>query len=344
MAAWSAEERQRRVRRRRILQASLLAAGAVAVPLLWRRRRRLPSSAPMPGHGWGRGQTYLWRGQPVRFERIGQGDPPLVLLHSLGPGHDGDQWRRVAHIAGRRHEVVAPDLPGWGRSQPLALAASPFLYTTFLADFFDEVVRRPAVVVAVGASAAFAVRLAGEHPARVAALALVCPLGLAPAGGAAPGDRLASLLELPLLGPAALHLLTSRRAVRRHLLEEVFAAPERVDAGRVEHYARAARQPGASGPLRALWTGQLDLEVEDALARLPQPVWLAWGRQCVWPPVEDADRWLRHLEGAGLDVFEQAGLLPHAETARQFCDRLEEFLRHLPAAAGAPDATRRKSP
>ncbi|MEH0843803.1 alpha/beta hydrolase [Micromonospora sp. CPCC 205711] len=50
---------------------------------------------------------------PVAFERRGAG-PPLVLLHGIG--HHWAAWLPVLDLLAARHDVVALDLPGFGRS------------------------------------------------------------------------------------------------------------------------------------------------------------------------------------------------------------------------------------
>lgn len=49
----------------------------------------------------------------VAFERRGNGDP-LVLLHGIG--HRWQAWEPVIDTLARRHDVIAIDLPGFGRS------------------------------------------------------------------------------------------------------------------------------------------------------------------------------------------------------------------------------------
>lgn len=316
-------------RRRRWAKRLLLAGVAVGVPVAagaLLRRRAEPPSAPR----WGRAHRYSGRSGPeVIFQELGSG-PPVVLLHSFGPGYDANQWRAAAEILAGRHRVYVPDLPGWGRTRAGggAGAQRPDLYIDLLADFLSGVVREKAVVVAAGLAAAYAVQLAVEFPARVKALGLVSPLGL---GGDDPvrsvgQSFVGKLLSVPLLSASVLDALTGRAAVEHHLRKEVYAAPERVDAALLEHHYRASHTRGARAALAAYLRGDLWLDVSEELSQLEVPVWLAWGRQSKTPPVATADLWLQHLPEADLDVFEGAGALPHAEASALFCRALERFL------------------
>lgn len=319
--------------KRRLVKGLLVAGVAVGVPALalaLLRRRAEPPQAPR----WGRAHRYAGRLGEVAFQELGDG-PPVVLLHSFGPGYDANQWRAAAEILAAGHRVFAPDLPGWGRSEGLPDGHAPLHFVDMLDDFLTGVVGEPAVVVAAGLPAAYAVQLAVEEPDLVRALALVGPLGLG-ATGEDHGARHAvvgRLLGLPFLGAPVLDLLTGRAALEHHLRREVYAAPERVDAALLEHHYRASHVREARRALAAYLRGDFAFDVTDSLPHLRVPVWLAWGRRAKNPPVETADHWLHDLPeeaDADLEVFEGAGNLPHAESPALFCRALERFLSGLP--------------
>jgi pimeloyl-ACP methyl ester carboxylesterase len=306
----------------------LLAGVAVGLPALISeviRRRAEPPQAPR----WGRAHRYAGALGEVVFQELGNGAPPLVLLHSLGPGYDASQWRAAAELLADRHTVFAPDLPGWGRSEPPASGHHAEACVTTIHDFLDGVVREPAVLAAAGMSAAYAVRVALESPERVLALVLVTPLGLPTDGGAAADGAgpafLRRLLQTPILRSTALDLLTSRSALTHHLRKEVYAAPERVDAALLDHHYRASHAPRARAALAAYLRGDLGLDVERDLEDLDVPVLLAWGRAAASSPVENSDLWLHRLPHAGLEVFAGSGELPHVESAAIFCRAVERF-------------------
>ncbi|HEY0513956.1 MAG TPA: alpha/beta fold hydrolase [Thermoanaerobaculia bacterium] len=317
-------------RGRRTATKLLLTGAAVGLPFLAAALLRRRAEPPFPLR-WGRTHRYAGRsGREMVFQELGSG-PPVVLLHSFGPGYDADQWRAVAESLAARYCVYVPELPGWGRTQAAAGAHHPDRYLNLLEDFLAGVVRERAVVVAAGLSAAYAIHTAVDHPGRVHALALVAPLGLGDNGSTASRAFVGGLVGLPLLGAPVLDLLTARAALEHHLRREVYAAPERVDAALLEHHYRASHAPQSRAALTAYLRGDLSLDISAELARLKVPVWLAWGRQSKLPAVEQADLWLRDLPQAELDVFEGAGALPHAETPALFSQALERFLAKLPA-------------
>ncbi|HEY6321693.1 MAG TPA: alpha/beta fold hydrolase [Thermoanaerobaculia bacterium] len=164
---------------RRLVRGLALAGAALAVPAvahaLIQRRLRAPE-AP----GWGRTHRYAGHFGSVVFQELGAG-PPVVLLHAFGPGFDACQWRAAAEVLAPRFRVLAPDLPGWGRSAPLE--PRPRAYLACLADFLAGVVWGRAALVAAGHAAPYAIHLAEERSALVRGLALVAPLGLPTGSG-----------------------------------------------------------------------------------------------------------------------------------------------------------------
>jgi pimeloyl-ACP methyl ester carboxylesterase len=305
----------------------LLAGATVAVPALTSaviRRRAEPPSSPR----WGRAHRYAGRHGEIVFQELGlRGDrPPVVLLHSFGPGHDANEWRAAAERLAESYPVYAPDLPGWGRSAaPHGQVWRSSLYVEAIEGFLAGVVREPAVLVASGLSAAYAAQIAVEHPGLLRALALVCPLGLEE--GDASQAFLGKLLQVPVLRDTVLDLLTSRSAITHHLRKEVYAAPERVDAALLDHHYRTSHLPRARAALAAYLGGDLRAAVAATLPEVGIPVWIGWGRRSAAPRVEDADRWLHRLpHTAELEVFETAGALPHAEAPAAFCRALDRFI------------------
>ena len=332
MAAWTSEEEERRRRRKRIVQGLLVGGAAIGIPALLnaaiaRKARRVETTL------WGRRHRYAWELGDVVFQRLGEGDP-LLLLHSFGPGHDSIEWRGAAEPLAEKHQVFAPDLPGWGRSGRPSLDYDAELYIDFVIDFLIDLVRRRAVIVASGLSAAYAVQVAVDRPELVRGLVLVCPAGIDLAGDE-PDLKDAvihRLLRLPVVGTSALNVYSSRSGIEHHLSHDVYADAGQVDEELVDHYWKSSHEVGSRAALAAYLSGYLNHRVTKALARLACPVLVVWGRGAANPPVESSDLWMQRLPEAELEVVESAGLFPHAEAPGTFRELVARFVATLPAA------------
>jgi 4,5:9,10-diseco-3-hydroxy-5,9,17-trioxoandrosta-1(10),2-diene-4-oate hydrolase len=323
-----AAPRRRRAVGRLALAGAVLAAPAVAHAIIMHRLR-----APERPR-WGRTHRFGGRFGQVVFQEIGSG-PVIVLLHALGPGFDGQQWRDAAEALARRFRVLVPDLPGWGRSAKVA--ARPDVYLEVLADFLHGAVREPVVLAGAGMAASYALWLAAEHPRQVRAVALAGPEGLPEGWGGAASAGLgqtavASLLAVPLLRETVLDALTSRAALTQHLRHCAYAAPERVDAAVVEHHYRVSHLPAHRQALAAYWRGELDLAAETVLQGLRMPVWIAWGAgqaATATDSAEDESQATLLPPGSRVEVFAGTGTLPHAEQPLAWSAGLGRFVDRL---------------
>ncbi len=123
------------------------------MPPSWTRRRvRLP---------WGRLSVYL----------AGEG-PPLLLLHGLGGS--GRYWEGVAPSLAARRLLIAPDLPGFGRSDKPRVDYSRDFHVDAMRGLLDAVgVDGRLDIAGHSMGGVLGALLAVRDPPRVASLALV---------------------------------------------------------------------------------------------------------------------------------------------------------------------------
>jgi pimeloyl-ACP methyl ester carboxylesterase len=241
------------------------------------------------------------------FREAGSG-PPLLLLHGLGAS--GFSWRDNLGPLSRRFRVVAPDLPGHGRS-PAPRDGDYRLEALVkgIADFLDCRGLSRVAVAGNSLGGGLALLLARDYPERVAALALLAP--------AAALTRLPCVfypLRLPVLGPLlslllgpwiiplALHLIYQRR--------------ERITPEVVAGYAAPFRDPRRRLALASLCR-QVQIpplaQIEAMLAALDLPTTIIWGERDRILPVPQA-RWLQdRLPQAELHLLPEVGHAPQEE-------------------------------
>ena len=113
----------------------------------------------------------------LNFDRQGHGDP-LVLLHGIS----GELcvWEPVRDLLSQRAEVIAVDLPGFGRSPSLApgIAPVPGALAAAVARLLDELeIARPHIA-GNSLGAWIALELAAISRAR--SVTALCPAGCGP--------------------------------------------------------------------------------------------------------------------------------------------------------------------
>jgi 2-hydroxy-6-oxonona-2,4-dienedioate hydrolase len=111
----------------------------------------------------------------VRYREAGEGEP-IVLVHGLGVSADY-WWRNGPPLAARGYRVLAPDLPGFGRTKGPKEGLSVTQQARALRDWTDALELPPATFVGHSLSCQTIMQLAADAPERAAGLVLAAPTG-----------------------------------------------------------------------------------------------------------------------------------------------------------------------
>jgi len=292
--------------------------GVAAVNRVLAGRAADELAAPLPGETG----TYRWRGLDVAYTEAGDStDPDLLLVHGINAAATSREFEPIVAALAEQFHVVAPDLPGFGRSERPPMVYSGSLYESFLADFAADVTEE-AVCVAASLSGAYAVSAAGDDRVDFSRLVLVCPTATT-----MPGRRLwlRTLLRAPLLGTAAYNVIASRPSIDHFADDHGYYDPDRKPDGLAEYQYQTAHQPGARYAPASFISGYLDSEIdlERAIADLDVPTTLVWGRESEITPLSTG-RDLAAATGCRLVVVDYATLQPHAEHPERFLEVMED--------------------
>jgi len=267
-------------------------------------------------------RTYRWRGMDVAYAELGdETDPTLVCLHGINAAGSSGEFREVVDALAETYHVVAPDYPGFGRSDRPPLRYSAALYEDFVADFLAQY-ESPAVV-ASSLSGAYVARAADDRRVALDSLLVVCPTTVA--GPDPPKTWLRELLRAPVVGTALFDALVSKPSIRYFNADHAYATPGAVSTDWTDYQWRTTHQPNARFAVASFVTGHCnsDIDLGPALRALDAPVTVVWGRDATLPPLS-AGRDLADEADARLVVFDHAKLLPHVEHPDAFVDAVRE--------------------
>ena len=254
--------------------------------------------------------------------------PPLVLLH--GWSDSADTWRPLLErLARRGQRAVAVDMPGFGTASHLdtAEAVLPQLDRFLRSALVRFAGEERAVVVGNSLGGCAAIRAAQDPAQPIAALLPIAPAGLDMAGwiGIVESERLIRLL---LASPLPLPSGVVRTAVGQVYRQIAFARPFSADPRAVASFTRhvASRADVA----RILASGRrLRSELMDPfeLGRIACPVLVVWGDSDRMVFSSGADRILREVPGARLEVIEECGHCPQIEAPDRLAQLVEDLIR-----------------
>jgi len=238
----------------------------------------------------------------INYERRGEG-PALLLLH--GVGHHWQAWQPVIERLQNDFDVIAADLPGFGRSAPLSAGVAPTIpahadaFEWFMAELG---VQRPHVA-GNSMGGAIALELARRK-------AVESVTAFSPAGFWTALERAYCVASVGMQGHMptplrrAVEAAVQRPAGRVALLSQLFGYPARLPA----HEAIATlRDAWASPSLQPTLASFSDYRFERGQELFGTPVTIAWGRRDLLlpyalqaPRARSALPWAEHITlGAG---------------------------------------------
>jgi 2-hydroxy-6-oxonona-2,4-dienedioate hydrolase len=267
-------------------------------------------------------RTLTGDGPEVSYLDVGSG-APLVLIHGAGPGTSGwTAFRGTIHALAQRFRVLAPDMPGWGRSA--AVAFDPQVQVDALVRLLDANGIARASFVGHSLGGARVVDFATIHPERVDRIVTIS----APAPGvnlfsSVPGEGGKATMQ------AYLEPTPERMAELGSVLfyDQVHATPERAremsDAAqaRPEHLANFHASLNKIG-------GSIFAAAEQpfALARIAAPALVIHGRDDRVVPYEAGLRLTTSIPDARMLLLGRCGHYPQAEHSAEVTRAIMAFV------------------
>jgi pimeloyl-ACP methyl ester carboxylesterase len=318
---------------------TMLAGGAgVAALAALNAAIRRNASEPDDSALGGDAHFFRWKHGRVFYKSLGAATsaPPLVFVHGIGAGSSSFMWRKNFDDLAQHFRVYALDLLGFGFSdKPATAPYSADLYVELITDFIREVSGYPANLIASSLGAAYAIRVADEHPELVNAMVLNGPAGsdsLNRRPGMA-GAAFYGLLQSPVLGTSFYNVMASERSIREYARDHLFYNQHRVTDRLVTNLYATSHQPGAQHAIAAFLSGYLNTDTRSPFSRLTQPTVLVWGKQDTTTPLEKGVSLVRLNARAGLEVFDYCRMMPEQEHPEKFNALVRDTFMARSAAA-----------
>ncbi|MBI1296161.1 alpha/beta fold hydrolase [bacterium] len=254
---------------------------------------------------------------------------PLVLLHGGGIDSATLSWSMSFDFFAKHFHVLAPDWPGYGRSDPLPGDSAGIPALVDVLGEMLQILNLPKVHlvgISMGGGAALGYTLA--HPDRVAKLVLVDSYGLA---AQAPFHRLSYLAtRVPVLSRTAYATMRRSRTLTRWGVRSIFAGPVPEDV--VQDSFVELQLPHAGEPFIAFQRAEVAPDrlrtcYMDRLSELTNPVLLIHGDKDMLVPLSAAKEAARRLPNARLEIFKETGHWSTRERPELFNQCTLDFLR-----------------
>ena len=264
------------------------------------------------------GRTIQAGGGEIFVTELGEG-PPLLMLHGGGPGATGmSNFSRNIPTLADRFRVIAPDMPGYGRSSKGLDRKDPFgELARAMLGLLDALGVEKAHVLGNSLGGSCALRLALEAPERADRLVLLGPGGI-DTSRRPPTEGLLHLLDYYSgEGPTREKF---EQFLRKDLVFDGAALPDALIAAR---YAASidpevVANPPLVRPNDLSNARALDLTLDLRLSGLQTPTLVLWGVEDRVNPAGGGRSLQERMPNCDLYLFSRTGHWVQWERAAQF--------------------------
>ena len=261
----------------------------------------------------------------------------ILMVHGLGD--EADTWRHLIPELAAAHRVLAPDLPGFGRSSRPSRSLSPPFLVSVLLELLEMLNTEPALLVGSSLGGLLCQQITLERPERASGLVLLD--GTVVATRQALNPRLL-LFMIPGIGEWMYTRLRRDPAAAYDTLRPYYADLDGMAEAdtdflfqRVNERVWSDRQKGAYfSVLRQLasWTPRQQKDLPNRLGRCQIPTLVIWGEHDAIISADAAKTLIRLQPTARLVTVAGAGHLPHQERPQAVLNAIREDRRLLPAS------------
>jgi pimeloyl-ACP methyl ester carboxylesterase len=276
----------------------------------------------------------------IAYVEMGSGKRTLVLIHGLASYLPA--WKNNLAALSRDYRVIAIDLPGFGKSSKANYAYSMEFYAKVVRGVIRELDLARPTLVGHSMGGQIAMTYALMYPDRLEALVLTSPAGLE-AYDDGEAQWLAQAVTPEFTCAADDESIYVRHTQNFHRMpkDAAFMVDDRIavrGGPDFDSYCTAVSRSVA---------GMLDAPVVDRLGQIAVPTLVLFGEYDRLIPnpllhggstVALAQRAVKRIPGARLEILDKAGHMAQFERAAQWNERVLDFLARTdapPAGAGS---------
>jgi len=271
-------------------------------------------------------------GLSIFFYEAGEkNNPTMMLIHGLGD--EADTWRHVIQPLSSNYHVIAPDLPGFGRSDQPDVDYTPKLMMDALLELMDALELKQPVLIGNSLGAMLSHAIALKQQERIPGIILVdgALLQHKPIK-----DWSLRLMQVPLLGKWLYTRLRKDPEAAFDSLRNVYHDLDQLPkADREFLFTRVNKRVWSDEQRRAYlstlrhmtrWTKALQADLPDKLSNFPTPTLILRGEFDPLFTLENAKAVARVQPNAEFHEIKGSGHLPHQETPSRFSAVVKTWL------------------
>lgn len=238
----------------------------------------------------------------TEYWRAGKGDT-LLVLH--GWGDDSRSWREFGRAMSSTHDVIIPDLPGFGGTQAPDSAWGVTDYAKFVRDLLQKLDVKPKLIVGHSNGGAIAVRGVGRGYLQAQKLLLAASAGVRGTKtrkGLYMVTKVGKVLTTPL-----------PKRVKKQLRSSL--------------YSKAGSDMLVAEHMQETFKRIVRDDVREDAAYISTPTLLLYGETDTETPVSLGRQLASAIEGSQMAVLPGKGHMLHIDALQELVAATEDFIR-----------------
>lgn len=269
--------------------------------------------------GWELSQSFDFEGQEIRYDRLGEG-PPLVLVH--GTPWSSFNLRHLIRQLSRHYRVYFFDLLGYGQSSKTVGDVSLGVQNRVLDRLLDHWELDSPIIIGhdFGGATALRTHLLNDRPFKK--IVLIDPVAVSPWGS--PFFRHVNAHEAAFSGlPDYIH----DAIVRSYVQTAAFKPLDEVTLEGIVRPWAGAQGKAAFYRQMAQADSKYTDEVQALYPTITTPTLILWGREDSWIPLERGKDLHRMIPDSDLRIVDGAGHLVIEEKPDELVKEILDFIQ-----------------
>lgn len=249
-------------------------------------------------------EKILIDGVEINFKIDGEGKP-FLILHGWGKG--SDSWIEVQKlISGQGYQVIIPDFPGFGKSQPSQKAWGVDDYVEWLKDFTISLGIEKFFLLGHSFGGRVAIKFAAKYPEKILNLILYEAAGIK--------HKTPSLLIFFLISKVG----------------NIFSFLPFYSSFRKIFYRYIVRKKDyleAKGAMKDTFSKVIGENLIPYLPKISMPTLIIWGAKDRITPLADANLMKKEIPNSELQVIPEMGHAFHHQNPEKLTQAILQYLK-----------------
>lgn len=254
----------------------------------------------------------------LSYDDVGEGHIPIIFLH--GFPFDKTMWSAQLEYLKSSYRLIACDIRGFGKSTDEETPLNISLFADDLIEFMNKLEIDKAVICGLSMGGFITLNVAKRFPDRFEAL-ILCDTQCMADTPEIKAKRIENISEIESKGAADFNEGFIKNVFHK---DSLINKKELVDDLRNVVFANSDR---------IIMQGLLALAVRtetcSTLNKITIPTLIICGREDTVTPLEKSEYLKQHIQGATLEIIDDAGHVSNLEQPNKFNECLSEFLINL---------------